>query len=365
MSGIWPLDVKNNLAHVVPNALRPFKVLLLMPFERRFDPVADVIRDTVHEALGVFDANRQLGIELPKIERLDWVKSTGVIQQEIWEKIAQADLVFCDITGFNPNVMFESGVCAAWKEMVQVVFIKDHFFKQEWAFDIAPIRHVEYQLTTEGLNAFREQIVQLTQDVLIGFPDRQDSCSDIQLPLEIDFRSSQDDLRIHTPAYSHRRVVDGALEFGSLLFYPYSWATIGKKPFYNFEVEVSARFSNPIRDDAWIGIGLRSQHYYANYSHLFYINRKGMIVITEPNEDSPPFYKDNIMRPAGDKDMAGVDHNFKISFTDSALLVQVNDFSRTFQLKEMKKVFGPGLIRFQSWQTWIAIKHLRVNEPKV
>jgi len=40
-----------------------------------------------------------------------------VIQQEIWREIEEADLIFCDITGYNPNVMFEAGACAAWKEM--------------------------------------------------------------------------------------------------------------------------------------------------------------------------------------------------------------------------------------------------------
>jgi hypothetical protein len=257
--------------------------------------------------------------------------------------------------------MFESGVCAAWKEMVQVVFIKDHFFKQEWVFDIAPIRHIEYQLTTEGLKAFQEQIIQLTRAVLIGFPDRQGSSPSLESPIEIDFRSNRDDLRIYTPAYSHRRVVDGALEFGSLLFYPCSWASIGKKPFYNFEVEISARFSNPIRDDAWIGVGLRSQHYYANYSHLFYLNGKGWVVITEPNEDAPKFYKDNILREDTPIDIKA-EHYFRASFTNSVLTVQVDDFSRTFQLKEMKKVFGPGLMRLQSWGTWMAVSRVQVTE---
>ncbi len=362
MSGVWPLDVKNSMADVASSALRPFEVLLLMPFERRFDPVADIIRDTVLEALKGFDANQQLGIELPRIERLDWVKSTGVVQQEIWEKIAEADLVFCDITGFNPNVMFESGVCAAWKEMVQVIFIKDHFFKQEWAFDIAPIRHIEYQLTTEGLNAFQEQIVQLTRDVLIGFPDRQGNAPLIELPIEIDFENNRDDLRIYTPPYSHRRMVNGTLEFGSLHFYSYSWASLGKKTFHNFDIQFTARFSNPLRGDAWIGVGLRSQHYYANYSHLLYLNGKGLVVITEPNEDPPRFYEDNHLRPAGDKDMSGDDHNFSISFDDSILRVQVDDFPRAFHLKDMKKVLGPGLIRFQSWGTWMAIKQIKVTE---
>jgi hypothetical protein len=130
MSEIWPLDVKNKLSGGATDALRPFKCLLLMPFEGRFNQVVEVINKAVLEKI------KSLGdilpeTELPQIERLDWITSSGVIQQEIWQKIDEADLVFCDITGYNPNVMFESGVCAAWKEMKQVVFIKDRFFKQQ------------------------------------------------------------------------------------------------------------------------------------------------------------------------------------------------------------------------------------------
>jgi len=162
-----------------------------MPFEGRFDQVAEVIRNTVENV--TTDFSKHFGMELPDIKRIDWVTSTGVIQQEIWQEIGEADLVFCDITGYNPNVMFESGVCAAWKEMKQIVFIKDRFFKQQSAFDIAPIRYTEYELTSDGMTRFQEKIAKLTTDVLLGFPDRQGSSPSIQLPLEIDFKENRDD----------------------------------------------------------------------------------------------------------------------------------------------------------------------------
>lgn len=362
MSEIWPFDVKNRLSNTIPEPIRAFNCIMLMPFEKRFDQVADVIKTTVLQVLEEYDMHKGISDELPHIERLDWITSSGVIQQEIWEKIANAGLVFCDLTGYNSNVMFEAGVSAGWKVMTQVVFIKDHFFKQQSAFDIAPIRYTEYELTTDGIREFRRRVAKLTLDVLISFPDRQGNPPAFESPVEINFQENKDDIRIYTPPYAHRRIVDSALEFGSIQFYPHSWATIGKKAFYNFQIDFAARFSNPIRDDAWIGIGLRSQHYYANYSHLFYINAKGMVVITEPNEDAPPFYKDNIMRPAGDQNVTKDDHTFSILFSDSILRVQVDDFPREFQLSEMKKVLGPGLLRFQSWQTWMALKRLRVNE---
>ena len=241
MSEIWPLDVKNKLSGAATDAIRPFKCLLLMPFEARFNQVAEIINKTVLEKIKSF-ADILSEMELPKIERLDWITSSGVIQQEIWQKITEADLVFCDITGYNPNVMFESGVCAAWKEMKQVVFIKDHFFKQQSAFDIAPIRYTEYELTSDGIKGFQDKVARLTEDVLIAFPDGQGSGPVITLPLEINFQNNRDDLRIYTPPYAHRRVVKEWLEFGSTTHFSHSWASVGKEKFYCFQLEFIARF---------------------------------------------------------------------------------------------------------------------------
>ncbi len=357
MSDIWPYDVKVGQSSSALNAIRPFKCILLMPFEARFDRVAEVIHNTISKKLEEFAAN--FGPELPQIKRLDWVTSAGVIQQEIWEEITEADLIFCDITGYNPNVMFEAGVAAAWKNIGQVVFIQDRFFKQQSAFDIAPLRYTEYELTSDGLPKFQNQIAQLTINALIAFPDLQGTAPAIQLPLEIDFKSNHDDLRIYTPPFAHRRVVNGALEFGSLHVFSHSWASIGKEQFLNFELEFWARFSNPLSNAGYIGVGLRSQHYYANFAHILYLNQNGSIIITEPNEQPQNFYRDNPLRSATPIDLAAY-HHFRVVFDESALAVQVDDFSQTFQVSQTSKVFGPGLIRFQSHQTWMAVSRVKV-----
>ena len=78
MSEIWPLDVKNNLSGAGVDAVRPFKCLLLMPFEARFNQVAEVINKTVLEKIKNF-GDILSETELPKIERLDWITSSGVI----------------------------------------------------------------------------------------------------------------------------------------------------------------------------------------------------------------------------------------------------------------------------------------------
>jgi hypothetical protein len=330
-----------------------------MPFESRFNHVAEVIHKTATEALKQFpDA---LGILPPDITRLDWVSTSGVIQQQIWQEILSADIIFCDITGYNPNVIFECGVCAAWKDIRHVVFIKDRFFKQPSAFDLAPIRYVEYELTSDGLSPFIQKISNLIRDVLVSYPDGQGASGNVALPLHLSFESNADDLRIYTPPFAHRRVIDGTLEFGSLFFFPHSWASVGKKPFLNFSLNFLAKFNKPIDDYAYIGIGLRSQHYWANLAHILYLTRDGRIVLTQPTETPPNFYEDLPLRDKTAIDINGF-HKFSIKFDNKYLYLEIDDFSKRFDIEKMPKVFGPGLIRFQSYKSWMRLKEMNLSE---
>jgi hypothetical protein len=295
MSYVWPLDAKEALLNSAKNPLRPFKCVMLMPFEARFNQVADVIRQTVEGVVNSFAD--QFGMQQPIITRLDWVVNTGVIHQQIWQEILEADLVFCDITGYNPNVMFECGVVAAWKDLPQVVFLRDHFFRQPSAFDLEPIRYTEYSLVGEGLQSLSNAIAQLTQSALIRYPDSIGSAPSTSLPLTVDFTDNRDDGRLYTPPFAHRRVVNGFLEFGSLHFYGHSWASIGKIPFLNFTLDFEAKFANPLPQGPKIGVSLRSQHFFANFGHHISLAGDGTIWITQPNEIPPMFYEDITLRP--------------------------------------------------------------------
>ena len=354
MSELWPQDVRARLDKAPLGPLRPFKCLLLMPFEGRFDKVSDVIETEVKNVAAHFPLEN-----LPHINRLDWVTSSGVIQQEIWREIYEADLIFCDITGYNANVIFEAGVCAASKRVEHVVFIRDHFYRGQSPFDMAPLRYTEYELTSDGIESFKIKIRTLATAALIAYPDSQGVAHSITLPLHIDFGDGVDDPRIYTPPLAHRRVLNGALEFGSVWHFGYSWASIGKHQFLNFSIRFKARFSNP-RPGAWIGIGFRSQHFFANYAHMFYLKSDGGITLVEPNEIPPALYVDRHLRMPTPIDLAA-DHEFRVRFDEKTLSVEVDDFSASFDVATMPKVFGSGLIRFQSSVTWMSLITLDIE----
>ena len=357
MSEVWPYDLKAKRISTT-EAIRPFKCLILTPFDKQFDQVCEVIKRVVEETSKSFP---QIGNDLPDIKRVDWITSSGVIQNEIWKEIDEADLIFCNITGFNPNVMFESGICAAWKKTDKVVFIKDGFFKQEIAFNISPIRYTEYEMTTNGIRDFADKVNKLTVDALISFPDCEGDTPKIITPLELDFKGNRDNNIIYTPPFAHRRIVNDKLEFGSILVFSHSWASIGKEKYKNFNLEFEAEFSNIgiEKKYSFIGVGLRSQHFFANYAHIFYLKADGGIIITEPDENPPNFYSDNTLRTATPLDL-NKSYKFKVMFNEEKLCLEVDGFMREFEVAKMKKVFKDGLIRFQSYGCWMLIKYIKL-----
>lgn len=354
MSLIWPLDVKNALQAAPSEDIRPFKCLLLMPFEDRFNTVADLLRQVVEFV------NDKFRMPLPQIERLDWVTSSNVIQQEIWQKVLEADLVFCDITGLNPNVMFELGVSAAWKDITRVILLKERSAEQGPAFDIAPIRYTDYDLTYPAVDLFRDKVRRLVEAALISYPDGLGAAAKISYPLAIEFSSGRDDPRIYTPPFAHRRVIDGALEFGSIFSYPDSWASLGKERILNFKLNFRAKFSHPSGEAPKIGLAVRSQHYFANYGHNISLMGDGSIWITKPSEEPPNFYEDERVR-----DATPIDHgafvDFSVEFTEELYRFSIGAFSHTMQVRDMKKQFGAGLIRFHAARSWMAISSINLE----
>ncbi|ELA7567509.1 hypothetical protein Q8E16_000287 [Vibrio alginolyticus] len=64
----------------------------------------------------------------------------AVIQDAIVNNLYHNDIVICDVSCGNPNVMFELGMRLAFDK--PTIVIKDH--ETPYTFDTAPIRHIEY-----------------------------------------------------------------------------------------------------------------------------------------------------------------------------------------------------------------------------
>ena len=64
----------------------------------------------------------------------------GIIQKRIIQNVYNDPVVVCDVSGKNPNVMFELGMRLAFDR--PTIIVKDD--KTSYTFDTAPIEHLEY-----------------------------------------------------------------------------------------------------------------------------------------------------------------------------------------------------------------------------
>lgn len=80
----------------------------------------------------------------------------GIIQKRIVQNIYDNDIVICDVSAKNPNVMFELGMRLAFDK--PTIIIKDEVTK--YSFDTAPIEHIEYprSLHYPSIKAFKDKL---------------------------------------------------------------------------------------------------------------------------------------------------------------------------------------------------------------
>ena len=64
----------------------------------------------------------------------------GIIQKRIIQNLYENPIVICDVSGKNPNVMFELGLRLAFDK--PTIIVKDD--KTQYSFDTAPIEHLDY-----------------------------------------------------------------------------------------------------------------------------------------------------------------------------------------------------------------------------
>lgn len=80
----------------------------------------------------------------------------GIIHKAIVQGIYNDDIVICDLSGRNPNVMFELGLRLAFDKAT--ILVKDD--KTEYAFDTSIIEHIAYpkDLHYKSINEFKNRL---------------------------------------------------------------------------------------------------------------------------------------------------------------------------------------------------------------
>lgn len=89
----------------------------------------------------VADAIESMADFTLKVKLVSDADDVGVIQKRIVQNLYSSDIVVCDVSGKNPNVMFELGMRLAFDK--PTVIIKDD--KTDYSFDTGVIEHVPYR----------------------------------------------------------------------------------------------------------------------------------------------------------------------------------------------------------------------------
>lgn len=105
------------------------------------------VHEIINEALEPFNFKTRLVSDADEI---------GVIQGRIVKNLYDDDLVVCDVSGKNPNVMFELGMRLAFDK--PTIVIKDDI--TSYSFDTSPIEHIGYprDLRYSTINEFKERL---------------------------------------------------------------------------------------------------------------------------------------------------------------------------------------------------------------
>jgi len=113
--------------------------------ESHWSEVLDILNEAIEEA----------GFEGNLVSNADDV---GIIHKRIIQNLYDNPMVVCDVSGKNPNVMFELGLRLAFDK--PTVIVKDD--KTSYSFDTSAIEHLEYprDLRFTSIVAFKQKLTE-------------------------------------------------------------------------------------------------------------------------------------------------------------------------------------------------------------
>ena len=132
-------------------------VFMIMPFS-----------DTVSESLYNLSTTKvinELGLD---IKPADEIFSANVIYDDIFVAIEKATIIIVDITGKNPNRLYELGISHALKKSSTIMITRDTF--EETPFDIDHFRILQYSNTIEGKEAYEEKLRKTINSMITVLP---------------------------------------------------------------------------------------------------------------------------------------------------------------------------------------------------
>lgn len=351
----WPYDTMKAPDSAPARDFRRLRCFVLCPFKR-----AGTVLPMVQAAAGTVEQVVGGDLDIDVYYAGDFAASSA-IHPDIWTHIAQADIIVADTTGYNPNVLYELGVAAAWRPQSTVTILRDKCDGRPEAFDLSPARQIIYESSSRHwMDLLSNQLVRnmLTCLASVPFTTEPDLTSPEAFKAEL--CDGEDAEYLWAPGPGHRRFLDDGLEFGSPYYFPYSWLSPPGRCPKNVRVEAEMRFSLR-RDSCWIGVALRSQGYWAGNSYLAWLDEKGRVMRTGPGVDARGKDEERVGQlpefdPSDDSFVP-----FSISIDQESWRISVGDVHFSIALGELPHVFPDGRILLQAYRCRGVVRNVKVK----
>jgi hypothetical protein len=126
------------------------QIFVFQPFGAEFDSVLHVIKA----------AGQAVGAD---VHRLDEVLEAGSITERAYEAIERSDLIVCDITSTNSNVMYRLGYAHAIRKPI-VLIAQQRPEQARMPFDLLSVRTLYYELG--AISDFRQRLEPVLREAL-------------------------------------------------------------------------------------------------------------------------------------------------------------------------------------------------------
>lgn len=132
------------------------------------EKLAFVLMPFTDELTQIYNTFVKPTIELPEFNlvsrRADDIKSNKAIIQDIWKSICEARLIIADLSGLNPNVMYELGIAHTVGK--ETILIYQQGSDVKFPFDLAHIRRIEYRNDALGGKKLEKELVETLRRIL-------------------------------------------------------------------------------------------------------------------------------------------------------------------------------------------------------
>ena len=125
----WPLAKRDHIA-------------VMMPYSAEFDPVYESIKQACEQ------------VRCATL-RVDEIYGPNMVISDVFKTIETGKLVICDITGRNPNVLYEAGIAHA--RNVDVILLTQN--DTDVPSNLGQIRYIKYLPNQEGLEKMKTDLV--------------------------------------------------------------------------------------------------------------------------------------------------------------------------------------------------------------